>query len=39
MVDLALAVINSFGSGPGTGTLPGNIEPTKEFTSTLREAI
>jgi len=39
MVDLALAVINSFASGPGTGTSPGSIEWPKECTSTLGEAI
>jgi len=39
MVDLALAIINSFASGPGTGILPGSLEWTKECTSMLGEAI
>jgi len=39
MVDLALAIINSFASGPGTGTPPGRKERPKECTSTLGEAI
>jgi len=39
MVDLALAIINSFASGSGTGTPPGSIEWPKECTSKLGEAI